>query len=103
LGALMTAECDRDWSGHQKDAAAVRRLSLAMARLALLREHMQEAAHEVRYLGNDMAHGDFVTIVAEQEADETLGLMAEVLAEVFQSQARIQRRGDARLGTDQPS
>lgn len=60
-----------------------------MAKQSLIRAHIKEAAHEVRYLGNDMAHGDFVDPVDCEDADEILALMAEVLAEVFQSPARI--------------
>ena len=63
----------------------------------LLREHIREAAHEIRHLGNEMAHGDFIEPVTAEEADETLTLMSEVLAEVFQSPARVERRRRARL------
>jgi hypothetical protein len=63
----------------------------------LIREHVRDGAHEVRYLGNDMAHGDFVEPVEREEAEEVLELMAEVLNEVFQSPARVERRKAARL------
>lgn len=66
----------------------------------LVREHVRDAAHEVRHLGNDMAHGDFVQPVTEEEADEVLQLMSEVLNEVFQSPARVQRRREARLSKE---
>lgn len=69
----------------------------AMYNAGLFREHIREAAHEIRYLGNDMAHGDFVPPVAQEEADEILELMAEVLHEVYQSPARVARRREARL------
>jgi hypothetical protein len=62
----------------------------------LIREHIKEGAHEVRYLGNDMAHGDFIVPVTKEEAEETVGLMAEVLEEVFQSPARVARRQASR-------
>lgn len=38
-------------------------------------------AHEIRHLGNDMAHGDFTQPVTPEEADEILELMDEVLDE----------------------
>jgi hypothetical protein len=63
----------------------------------LIREHIREAAHEIRHLGNDIAHGDFTEPVTEEEADETLTLVAELLSEVFQSPARVERRRRARL------
>lgn len=66
----------------------------------ILREHIKEQAHEVRHLGNEMAHGDFVEPVSLVEADEVLELMAEVLHEVFQSHAKLQRRKEARLAKE---
>lgn len=63
----------------------------------LLRAHVRDAAHEVRHLGNDLAHGDFVLPVDAVEADEILTLMDEVLDEVYQSPARVKNRKDARL------
>jgi hypothetical protein len=38
-----------------------------------------------------MAHGDFVESVTAEESDETLTLMSEVLNEVFQSPAVVER------------
>jgi hypothetical protein len=68
-----------------------------MQKEGLVRAHVREAADEIRHLGNEMAHGDFVEPVTSEEADETLELMAEVLHEVFQSPAKIERRKQARL------
>jgi hypothetical protein len=63
----------------------------------LIREHVKEAAHEIRHLGNDMAHGDFVQPTEKEEAEEVLDLMAEILHEVFQAPAKIEARKAARL------
>lgn len=68
-----------------------------MRELGLIREHIKEAAHEVRHFGNGMAHGDFVDPVTEEEASEALALMAEVLNEVYQSPARVARVRTGRL------
>ncbi|MFC0539870.1 DUF4145 domain-containing protein [Kutzneria chonburiensis] len=62
-----------------------------------IRAHVKDGAHEVRELGNEMAHGDFVTPISFEEANLTLILMSEVLDDVFQSPARVQRARDARL------
>ncbi|MEU3649471.1 DUF4145 domain-containing protein [Lentzea sp. NPDC034063] len=67
----------------------------------LLRAHITEAAHEIRHLGNEMAHGDFVQPVTDEESEEILGLMGEILHEVFQSPARVARRQQARLSRGQ--
>lgn len=63
----------------------------------LIRAHVKEAAHEVRYFGNDMAHGDFVEPASSEEAAEAIELMSEVLNEVFQSVAKVERVRQARL------
>jgi hypothetical protein len=68
----------------------------AMAEQGLIRPHIQEAAHEVRHLGNDMAHGDFIEPVTLEESTLSLELMAEVLNEVFQSPARVAKARQAR-------
>lgn len=61
-----------------------------------IREHIKQAAHEARYLGNDMAHGDFEPPAQTSDADEALTIMDEILAEVFQGPARTQRLREAR-------
>jgi hypothetical protein len=68
-----------------------------MHELGLISELVRDQAHEVRYLGNDMAHGDFVDPVSAEEADEVLELMAEVLHAVFVVPAQLKRRKEARL------
>jgi hypothetical protein len=62
----------------------------------LIREHVKEAAHEVRFGGNGVAHGDLDELTKE-EAEEILLLMSEILEEVFQSPARVQRQRQKRL------
>ena len=64
-----------------------------------IRAHIKAAAHEIRLFGNDMAHGDFVNAVTEEESEEILELMGEVLNEVFQSPAKIARRSEKRRAT----
>ena len=63
----------------------------------ILSELVRDQAHEVRFLGNDMAHGDFVEPVSTEEADEILELMAEVLHAVFEMPAQLLRRKEARI------
>lgn len=63
----------------------------AMAGQGLIRPFTQDAAHELRFLGNDMAHGDFVDAVDEDDADAVLEVMAEILNEVYQGPARVSR------------
>ncbi|MFF4549254.1 DUF4145 domain-containing protein [Streptomyces sp. NPDC001406] len=79
----------------------------------LIREYVRDAAHEVRFGGNEVAHGDLVSEPMDNAtATEILGLMDEILDEVFQSPARVARLKQQRLereqrlkagGTDSPS
>lgn len=51
-----------------------------------------ESAHEVRLLGNEMAHGDFATTsVSEADARLILEITESILAEVYQRPARLAR------------
>ncbi|SNB59720.1 protein of unknown function [Streptomyces sp. PgraA7] len=64
----------------------------------LIREYVRDAAHEVRFGGNEVAHGDLVAEPMDNvTAAEILGLMDEILDEVFQSPARVRRRKAQRL------
>lgn len=62
----------------------------------LIRQYVREGAHEIRHLGNDMAHGDFIDPVTSEETDLALTLMSEILDEVFQSPARVAKAQAAR-------
>jgi len=59
-----------------------------MAEEKIIRELVAEAAHGIRDFGNEMAHGDFDVEVTDEDVSETLSLMAVVLGEVFQVDAR---------------
>ena len=58
-----------------------------MAAASLIRESTREAAHEIRHMGNDMAHGDISDVPSSEDAVEVLALMDEVLNEVYQGPA----------------
>ncbi|MFE4962317.1 DUF4145 domain-containing protein [Streptomyces sp. NPDC056660] len=68
----------------------------------LLRGHIKEAAHEVRFGGNEVAHGD-LSPVDHEAAEEILTLMDEVLNDLFQSPARVARARQRRLERSQAS
>lgn len=57
-----------------------------------VRALVRETADEIRFLGNDMAHGDFVTDVDEVDSADVLAFMDEVLEEVYQAPARVNAR-----------
>ncbi len=64
------------------------------------------AAHEVRFIGNDMAHGDFAEAVTAEDAAEVMGIMDDVLEALSSGPARTKRLAEARArrrATDQQS
>ena len=63
----------------------------AMRDAQLIRPAIAEQAHEVRFAGNDMAHGDIDFAPDATDSEEILALMGEVLSEVFQGPARLAR------------
>lgn len=70
----------------------------ALCAQGFIREHIKEAAHELRHLGNEVAHGDLATEpISEVEAAVVIGLMDEILVEVYQSPARVARVRASRL------
>lgn len=62
-----------------------------LASKGLIRDSTKDAAHEIRHLGNNMAHGDLEDSPKAIDADDVLELMDEVLNEVFQGPARTAR------------
>lgn len=67
----------------------------------LVTPHVARAAHEVRHLGNEMAHGDFADPLDREDAEAVLGLMDEILDDVFQSPARVDALKKKRLAKKQ--
>lgn len=57
----------------------------------LIRPAVRDGAHEVRYFGNNVAHGDFVTEPTAETAALVLSLMRELLDEVYHSPAEAAR------------
>lgn len=68
----------------------------ALAAAEHIRKHTKDQAHQVRHFGNGMAHGDFTKPVTKEDAEEIITLMSEVLDEVYQSPARLERVKAAR-------
>lgn len=84
----------------------------AMEAQGLLRRDTKEAAHAIRHVGNDMAHGDLEPMPTNDDVQDVLELMDEVLREVFQGPAvtaRLKARrsagglGSGADGTEVPS
>ncbi len=67
----------------------------AMATQGLIRGKIRDAAHGVRELGNEMAHGDFVEPISAEESQLVIRLMGEILNDVYQSPAAIEQAQQA--------
>ncbi|AKK30725.1 hypothetical protein AB431_20755 [Mycobacterium sp. EPa45] len=66
-----------------------------MATSGLIRTVIKDAAHGVRELGNEMAHGDFVDPITPEESELVIHLMGEILNDVYQSPAVISQAQQA--------
>ncbi|MBO3663119.1 DUF4145 domain-containing protein [Microbacterium stercoris] len=63
----------------------------ALAERGHIRPLVAEAAHAIRLMGNDMAHGDFAsTAISRADAEDALVLMDEVLNDVFAVKNRLE-------------
>ncbi len=52
---------------------------------------VKDTAHEIRHMGNAMAHGDFVQDVTEEECGDVLNFMSVLLDAVYQQPAKLTR------------
>jgi hypothetical protein len=98
-GAVILARAVIEATAKDKSIAGGTLMSKidAMYAARLIREDIRDGAHEVRFLANEAAHGEFAESVPEADAELILTLMDEVLEEVYQSPARVARRRAARL------
>lgn len=69
----------------------------ALQSQGILKPLTAETAHEIRLLGNEMAHGDFVEDISEEDCDDVLNFMAGILSEIYQQPALLTRYRDQRL------
>ncbi|WHP18822.1 DUF4145 domain-containing protein [Cellulomonas sp. ES6] len=69
----------------------------ALADAGHIRALIQASAHEIRHLGNEMAHGDFVEPTTAEDAEDVLDFMSVVLAEVYQLPAQVNARQATRV------
>lgn len=59
----------------------------AMQEAGHIRRGIADAAHQIRHLGNDMAHGDLDDAPSEEDAEDVLALMDAVLRDVYETTA----------------
>lgn len=98
-GAIMLARAVIEAAAKSKDIAGrdLRAKIDGLAEAQYLSPQVAASAHEVRYLGNDMAHGDFVSLTVEaDDVIDVLEIMDDVLESVYAVPTRLQRRREAR-------
>jgi Domain of unknown function (DUF4145) len=61
----------------------------AMEEAGILRRVVGHAAHSIRLFGNDMAHGDFIEPVGDDEANMVMSLMNLILDETYRIPAEV--------------
>lgn len=67
-----------------------------------VRQLLADAAHEVRHIGNDMAHGDFaVADITSDDAQDALDFMEDFLRELFELPTRVAKRRAKRTGDNE--
>jgi hypothetical protein len=60
-----------------------------MEEAGILRRVVGHAAHSIRLFGNDMAHGDFIEPVGDDEANMVMSLMNLILDETYRIPAEV--------------
>ena len=73
----------------------------AMAKKNIITDQLAEEAHEIRLLGNDMAHGDLAEPVTEEDASDILGFLDSVMDYVYQQPMALQKRRELREKREQ--
>jgi hypothetical protein len=64
----------------------------ALATAGTISNAMKDAAHEVRFAGNEVAHGDLVDQpLSAEDAEEVVALMDAILLRVYQEPAQVAR------------
>lgn len=53
---------------------------------------VKDEAHEIRYAGNDMAHGDLQASIEKEDAADMIALMDNTIQEVYVRPAQLARR-----------
>jgi hypothetical protein len=97
-GALVLARVVLEASA-KREGATVGNLVAKIKKLAddgRIRPHIVDTAHELRLSGNEIAHGDLHVDYPAEDAELVLTLMEEVLVELYQSPARVERAKAAR-------
>lgn len=93
--ATILARAVIEATGKEKNIpkqSNLRNLIDKMAEVGIITDLLKDEAHEIRFLGNDMAHGDFDHETTAEDAEEILGFMDSVLNYVYVQPEIVARR-----------
>ena len=63
-----------------------------LAKQGIISDAMKDAAHEIRFAGNEVAHADLAEEpITKEDAEEVLQLMDAILTRVYQEPAQVER------------
>lgn len=100
--ALARAVVEATAKDHGIEKGMLDKKILEMAKQGVISEAMKEAADEIRFAGNEVAHGDLAEEpIVQEDAEEVLALMDAVLTRVYQEPkqvARVRERRKERKG-----
>lgn len=94
LLARAVVEATAKDKGHT-DGPLVKKID-ALEESRAINPTLAQAAHEIRLMGNDAAHGDFLEEITEEDCDDLLDFMASLLEEVYQRPNTLARRREQR-------
>ncbi len=88
--ALARAVVEATAKGHGVTSGDLYKKIDALAKNGVISESMREAAHEIRFAGNEVAHGDLSEQpFTAEDASEILALMDAILLRVYQEPAQV--------------
>lgn len=101
--ALARAVVEATAKDHEITKGTLDKKIDEMANQGVISEAMKDAAHEIRFAGNEVAHGDLAEEpITRDDAEEVLALMDAILTRVYQEPAQVarvrQRREERRGG-----
>lgn len=68
----------------------------AMREKGIITPFLAQTAHEIRFIGNDMAHGDFVEEIGKEESEDARGFMTTLIEQIYQQPARLSKSAERR-------
>lgn len=89
MSAILMARTTVEATAKDKDITSGRLVQKidALKDGGHIRKPIAEAAHAIRHLGNDMAHGDITDPPSEEDTTDVLALMDALLREVYETTA----------------